>query len=340
MTHRIRLLAPFVFAVALLPGATSIAGAAPTQLTISYSQKTVDFLPLQIAADAGYFKKHNLDVTLRYLPAQEGVPALISGQAEAAGIGGADASSARAQGAKLKLVLTLSPVYTFQFWARPQYANANALKGQRVGITSSTGSLYAGTVLALKDLGLTTQDVSITPLGGVTNVNRSLLAGSIAAAASHPPATYQFKKAGFVDLVDLAKQSLPSVSAGIWFSQSYIDAHRDVVQSVVNSVVEALRREKSDRAYTESEISKHLAVTNKEALDFTYDFYINEVLAPGPMPKAAEIEGNIKPLLETNPKVKNIDANAMIDQSFVKKAQQQQATGKSGTTTGSGTSPR
>lgn len=275
---------------------------------------------------------------MRYLPAQEGIPALITGQVQIAGIGGADAASAEAQGAKLKLVATLSPVYTFQFWARPQYAGASALKGQRVGITSTTGSLYAGTVLALKDLGLTTSDVAITPLGGATNVNSSLLAGSVAAAASHPPATYQFKQAGFVDLVDLAKKKIPSVSAGVWITQSYMDAHRGVVQNVVDSVVEALGREKSDRAFAEAEISKHLGIKNKEELDFTYDFYINEVLPPGPMPKAAGIEANIQPLLASNPKVKSVDAAAMVDQSFVKNAEKQGATNENGTAIGANAS--
>lgn len=274
-----------------------------------------------IAGDAGYFKKHNLNVTLRYLPAQEGIPALITGQAEVAGIGAADASSAEAQGAKLKLVLTLSPVYTFQFWARPQFANATALKGRRVGITSTAGSLYAGTVLALQELGLTTSDVAITPLGGVTNVNSSLLAGSIAAAASHPPATYKFKQAGFVDLVDLAERNLPAVSAGLWFTQAYVEQHRDVVQNLVNSVLEALAREKSDRAYTEAEISKHLGVTDGSELDYTYDFYITEVLVQGPIPNAAAIDANIKPLLASNPKLKDIETPKMIDQRFVEAAQ-------------------
>ena len=217
MTHRIqlRLLAALIFAAFLAPGgAPGAAAAEPTQLTISYSQKAPDFLPLWIASDAGYFKKHGLDVTLRYLPAQEGIPALITGQVQIAGTGGADGVSAEAQGAKFKLVATLVPIYAFQFWARPHYVSASALKGQRVGITSTTGSLYAATVLALKELGLTTADVTITPLGGVTNVNSSLLAGSVVAATSHPPATYQFERAGLVDLVDLARRrSLPRTPA-------------------------------------------------------------------------------------------------------------------------------
>jgi NitT/TauT family transport system substrate-binding protein len=328
MTHRAQLarLAVLIFGAFLVPGAMPGAAAAPTQLTISYSQKTVDFLPLLIAVDAGYFKKHNLDVKLRYLRAQEGIPALITGQAQSAGIGGADAASAEAQGTKLKLVLTLSPVYTFQFWARPQYASASKLKGQRVAITSTTGSLYAGTVLALKDLGLKTSDVALTPMGAITNVNSALLAGSVAAASSHPPATYKFKQAGLVDLVDLAKKSLPSASAGVWFTQSYLEAHRGAVQNVVTSILEALKREKSDRAYAESEITKHFGVKDKAELDFTYDFYINEVLKSGPMPEVAQIEANIEPLVASNPKVKGVDAASMVDQSFVKNAEKQGTT--------------
>lgn len=317
-------LAPPLFAVAIATSVLSLAptaGAeAATALTISHSQQTVDFLPLWIAVDAGYFKKHGLDVTVRYLPAQEGIPALITGQEQMAGIGGADASSAEAQGAKLKLVVTFTPTYIFQFWARPDHASVAGLKGQRIGITSTTGSLYAATLLALKELGLTTSDVILTPLGGVTNVNNSLLAGSVVAALSHPPATYKFKQAGLVDLVDLTKKNIPSVNAGLWTTDAFIKSHRDVVQNVVDAVIESIDREKSDRTYAEEEISKHLGIKDKGELDFTYDFYVNEVLTGGAVPQAAQVKSNIDALAAKNPKVKELDAATMVDQSFVKNA--------------------
>jgi NitT/TauT family transport system substrate-binding protein len=308
-------------------GATLTAGLAPqpaaaqaTQITISHSQKTVDFLPLWIASDAGYFKKRGLEVTVRYLPAQEGIPAILTGEVQVAGIGASDAASAVAQGAKLTLVATLTPIYTFQFWARPDHATPSTLKGQRVGITSTTGSLYAGTLLSLKQLGLTPSDVVLTPLGGAVNVNSSLMAGSVVAAASHPPATYQFKRAGIVELVDLPKSKIPSVSAGLWFTQAYIQAHPDIVQAIVDALVEALHREKTDRAYAEAEMTAHLGIKDPVELDFTYDFYINEILAEDPMPNAAQIQGDIDAIVASNPKVKNLDPAAMLDQTFVKRA--------------------
>lgn len=307
-------------ATAADPSAAPSSGAM-TPLTLSYSEKTADMLPLWIASDAGYFKEHGLDVTERYLPAQEGIPALITGQVQAAGIGGPDAISAVAQGARLKFVMTLSPVYTFQFWARPQYASAGALKSQRVGVPSVTGSLFAATVLALGQLGLTTRDVAITPLGSVPNVNNALLAGSIVAAASHPPATYQFQRNGFVDLVDLTKMRLPSVSAGVLFTASYIGSHPQIVQGVVAAVMRAFQREKTDRSYVESEMRDHLGVKDKAVLDFTYDFYVNQVIPTAPLPQIAQIEAAQRAMGATNAKVKEVDISAMIDQSFVKKAE-------------------
>lgn len=308
--------ATLLLAVSSSAGLAAGAAAAPTALTMSYSQKTIDFLPVWIASDAGYFKQQGLDVTVRYLPAQEGIPAVISGQEQIVGIGGADGSSADARGANIKLVLTLTPIYFFQLWAQPQYASAAKLKGQRIGITSTTGSLYAATLLTLKQLGLKPQDVVLTPLGGIVNVNSSLLAGSIAAALSHPPASYKFKKAGLVDLVDMTKQHIPSVNAGVWVTDSYIKSHRDMVQRVVNAISEALKREKSDRAFAEAEMSKFLGIKDKGELDFSYDFYVKQVLGPGPIPEAAQLQSNIDALAPSNPKVKGLDPNKILDQSF------------------------
>ena len=310
--------------IALAAASGTSAAAAPSdakpQITLSYSQKTVDMMPLWIASDAGYFEKKGLDVTERYLPAQEGIPALLTGQIQIAAIGGPDAISAVAQGAKLKFVLTLSPVYTFQFWAQPQFASAAKLKGQRVGVPSTTGSLFAGTVLALRELGLTTTDVAITTLGSVPNVNNALLAGSVAAAASHAPATYQFQRKGFVDLVDLAKKRIPSVNAGLLIPASWLGAHKDTVQRVVEAVMEGIHREQADRAYVESEMQKHMGVKDKAIQDFTYDFYVKEVIRSVPMPEVEQVESAKKALSATNPKVKTVDIAAMVDQNFVRKA--------------------
>ncbi|HVV92977.1 MAG TPA: ABC transporter substrate-binding protein [Hyphomicrobiales bacterium] len=301
------------------PGASQAAGA-PTPLTISYSQKVGDELPLWIAYEAGYFKKEGLDPKLIFLPSRQGIPALLSGQVQVAAIGGSDGVSAAAEGANLKYVATLSPVYTFQFWANPRHATAATLKGQRVGITTRSGSVYAATVLSLKQLGLSTSDVAMTALGKVSNVDSALLAGSIVAAASHPPATYEFKRHGFVKLVDLAEKKIPAVNTGVAALAPYIEAHGEVIQGVVNAIVEGLKREKTDKAYTESIMKKYMGLTDQAILDFTYDFYANNVAPTVPLTKADQLQAAKDALGAGDPKVKALDVASLIDQRFVEKA--------------------
>jgi NitT/TauT family transport system substrate-binding protein len=307
-----------LLALSFSPG-VSQAASPPTHLTISYSQKVGDELPLWIAYEAGYFKKEGLDPSLIFLPSRQGIPALLSGQVQVAAIGGSDGVSAAAQGAKLKYVATLSPVYTFQFWARPKYGSAAALKGQRIGITTRSGSVYAATIASLRQLGLSISDVAMTPLGKVSNVDSALLAGSIVAAASHPPATYEFKQHGFVKLVDLAEKKIPAVNTGVAALTPYIKSHGDVVQGVVNAIIQGLKREKTDKEFTESIMRKYMGITDTAILDFTYDFYAKNVAPTVPLTKADQLEAAQRALSANNPKVKALDVSTLIDQSFVKK---------------------
>ena len=150
--------------------------------------------------------------------------------------------------------------------------------------------------------------------------------------------TYRFKRAGLVDLVDHAKKRIPSVSAGVWVPQAFMEGNRDAVQKVVDALIEGIEREKSDRAFAESEIRKYLGVTDQAELDFTYDFYVNGPIAVGPMPQSAQIESNIKALSAGNPRLAGVDVPAMIDQSFVKGAQKA-ASAQTNKTSGSGASP-
>ncbi len=323
LTIQARCAATLTIALALVFAAVAnkpalAASATPTKITISYSEKIADELSLWIAEDAGYFKEHGLDVTELYLPSQQGLPALLTGQVQMAAIGGGDALAAAAQGVKLKYVANLAPVYTFQFWARPQYAQPKLLKGQRIGITSASGSLYIATLLALQQIGLRPTDVQLTPLGSTPNVDSALFAGSIVAAASHPPATLRYQQQGFVDMVDLAQKRIPNVNTGLLVLDSYTQSNPKIVAAAVEAIIEGLRREKSDKTYAENELRQHMGIKDQAMLDSTYDFYANEVAPTVPLPEASQLEAAKEALSATNAKMKSVDPSSLIDQSFVK----------------------
>jgi len=208
-------------------------GGDPNSITLSYSQVVADELPFWIADEAGLFKAQGLDVKLTNLSSSDGFPALISGQTQLASIGAPEMVSGAASGGQVSYLATLTPVFIYELFTKLK--TPQELKGKRVGITSTSGSLYIATLEALHQLGLQPSDVALTPLGSVTNVNNALVAGTIDAALSHPPTTTQLEAEGFHSMLDLATQNIPTSNVGIAATDAYVQTHGDQIRNAIGS---------------------------------------------------------------------------------------------------------
>jgi NitT/TauT family transport system substrate-binding protein len=282
-------------------------------VTVSYSQVVADQLPLWIAADSGLFKKQGLNVKLTSLSGSDGFPALISGQTQMASIGASEIVSGAASGAKVSYLATLTPVYPYQLYAK--VSNAAQLKGKRIGVTTSSGSVYVATLLALKQLGLSQDDVHLVPLGSVTNVNNALIAGSIDAAVSHPPASTQIEAAGYHSLLDLAKQKIPTSNVGLATTKDWAAGHKPQLKKFMTAISQAITREKSDEAYSVSELSKYLKTDDSKALHETWQYYAQEVVPSTPTPTVAQLQTS-KDALAKTPGVSGLNLSSIVDDTY------------------------
>lgn len=288
---------------------------ADNQLTVSYSQSVADELPIWIADEAGYFKDQGLSVKLTNLSSSDGFPALISGQTQLASIGASEMVSGAASGAKVKYLATLTPVFPYQMYAK--VSDPQQLKGKRIGVTSTSGSLYIATLEALHQLHISPKDVQIVTLGSVTNVNNALVAGTIDAAMSHPPATTKIEAAGFHSIIDLAQQKIPTSNVGIAATDSYLSGHGAQVKKFLAALLKGIQREKSDKAYAEKVLTEHLKVTDPKTLDETWHYYAQEVLPKVPTPTAEQLQTSKDELAVSNPAVKNVDVSKIVDASYL-----------------------
>lgn len=289
-----------------------------TKITVSYSEKVADYLPLWTAAEQGYFKKQGLDVKLVNLASDKGFPALISGQVDIAAIGGTQIVSGKAAGADVKILGAATPVLPFQLYA--DVTSASQLKGKKVGYTSKSGSQYVGTVQAIKAAGLKPSDVDLVPLGDVSNVNSALLAGRIDAAASHPPATVEFENAGLHAVVDLAKKATPYINVSYAAMTPYIKDHADVLNKFFAAIKQGTDLVRSDKATSTKILGKYLGEDNQAALDDAWTFYTSEVIKDVPLAKPEQLKLSVSSLEGSVDGVDKVDLNALIDSSFVKKA--------------------
>jgi NitT/TauT family transport system substrate-binding protein len=297
-------------------GGGSSASASGTSITVSYSEEVADELPLWIAEDSGYFKKQGLDVKLISLSSDQGFPALLAGQTQLGSMGGSQILSGAAAGADVKVLAALTPVYPYELWTK----SGSDLKGKKIGITSKSGSVYIATLAALKQLGLKPSDVNLVPLGSTTNVNNALLAGTIDAAVSHPPASSQFAAAGFHSILNLAQQKSPNINVGISGKSSWIDSHKDTVDKFMAALKQAFAKEKSDEQYCVGLLRKHLGVSDQKALQDTWQYYANEVLPANPAPTEDELKSAQSALAGSVQGIDKLNLSKLIDTSFVDKA--------------------
>jgi NitT/TauT family transport system substrate-binding protein len=290
---------------------------AGSKIVISFSQLVPDQLPLWIAQDQGIFKKNGLNIELKYVTGQTGLQTLLSGDTQLASIGAAEGVSAAGQGAKVKYIAALAPVFTFVLYATPDIKDAKALVNQRVGITSATGSLGIATKVALSKLGVDPGRVVLSPLGEVPNVNAALVKGAIKAAVSHPPASLTFKSKGIHPLLDMAAQHLPYDDVALVGTQSFLKSNRAVVAKIVNSLNEGAQVERSNRAVSLQVLKARLKLTDDKIAAQTYDFYRNEVLPATLRPDVSQLKTAQDVLGQKDPKVRGLDLNKLVDGSFV-----------------------
>lgn len=294
-------------------GGGSSASSSTPNLTVSYSEVVADELPLWIAEDAGYFKDQGLTVNLKSVSSDQGFPALISGQTQLASIGGSEIISGAASGANVKVLATLTPVLPYELWTKA--TDAAGLKGKKIGITSKSGSIYIATLQALRLLGLSVSDVTLIPLGSTTNVNNALLAGTIDAAVSHPPASSKFQAAGFHSLIDLAQQKQPGINVGIASTADFIKSNSSTVTKFMTALKQAIQRERNDEQYCLGLIKQHLGVSDQKALEQTWQYYAKDVVPSNPTPTVDELKAAQQSLSSVKG-VSSLNLNKLLDTSF------------------------
>jgi NitT/TauT family transport system substrate-binding protein len=292
-----------------------------TKLTASYSELEPDELWPWGAADGGYFAKNGLDVQLTSVSSTNGVAALLSGQVQIAQLGGSEVLSAAAGGADVQIIANLCPYYPYLFMANSSITSLNEVKGKKVGVSSFGGSADTATRAGLRKQGVNPDsDVTIVPTGSSANRVAALRSGSIQAGMSQPPESAMLQKEGFRPLFDLARLKLPAANTVVAVQKSWASSHHAAVQSYVDSLVQAMARERKDKQFTSDALVKWEKVKDRSSLDPTYSYYMNEVFPTYPYPKAAQFADSVQVLQKKNSKLSGFNAGSALDDSYVKSA--------------------
>jgi NitT/TauT family transport system substrate-binding protein len=211
--------------------------------------------------------------------------------------------------------------------APESYTGPNDLKGKTIGVASKGGSSEVAAIQQIERLGLNKSDVTILATGSVANLTSAMLAKQVYAGPGHPPDTAALFKAGYKVIMDLAAQNVPAVENCTIVTKKYASEHKDVMQKYVDSLIQAIVAMKKDKPGTLPVMQKLLGVTDQDALSQTYDYYVTQIFPVYPTVAPKEWLYSRDELVKSNAAVKDLDVTKVIDNTFVKSAQDRKVGG-------------
>lgn len=202
----------------------------------------VQFAPLYVALEKGFYKDAGLEVDLQPGFASTQLPQLGKGQLQFALADGQEVLTRRTQEQPIKMVWLLYQQFPVAVFSK---ASANItkpqdLKGKTIGIPERSGATYTGLLGLLRANGLAETDVNLREISFTQY--QAVRAGTVQAAvgyANNEPVKLT-ADGEQINVLPVA-QSIPLVSNGIVVSEEFAQKHPAMITSFLKATARGLQ---------------------------------------------------------------------------------------------------
>jgi len=287
-----------------------------SNFVLSFTQASGAFTPLWVAQEAGLFKKHGLDATLKILNSQVAHQALVAGELDVISTG-PELVNARLQGVPVKFIGGTLQRFVFQLWGGKAIRSLAELKGKTIGVTTPKTSTEIATREALKKTAVISEkDVNFTYLQTIPAILTAVMNGNTAGGTLSAPNTLKARDAGLSLLIDIAQVNVPGFHLAYGTTEKTIKSYPNSLYAFLKATAEATVLARQNPTIAKKAIAKYTDTEDVKIIDGTYDQfspYWDAALAVHSEP----IQGQLSYLDEKEfPRAKDARPADFIDNSF------------------------
>ncbi|MET0644379.1 MAG: ABC transporter substrate-binding protein [Candidatus Binatia bacterium] len=275
-----------------------------------------------VAKEMGLFNKYGLEVEPIFLRGgQIATQALAGGDPPIVNIG--TVVQANLTGYNLVLIAAVENQYDQIVFARPGITSLEQLKGKNFGISGFGAATHYAALILLKHLKLEPiKDVALIPGGPDAERFAALTAGKIDATFFTSSTATPARKAGFVELLQIADLGVEVQGNGFATSRAYVQSNRDTVKSGLKGFVEAIYFIYANKNDAQKVFSKYMRTNDPAVLEDSYQGYI-KMIPKKPYPTLKGIQFMLDMLAEKMPQAKNAKPEQFVDLSFLQELEKE-----------------
>ncbi len=274
-----------------------------------------------VAKEVGLFKKYGLDVEPIFLRGgQVATQALASGDPPIVNIG--TVVQADLTGFDLVLIAAVETAYDQIVFARPGITKLEELKGKRFGISGFGAATNYAALILMKHLNFQPKDLTLLPTGPDAERLAAMSAGKIDATFFTSSSSAPARKAGFVELLQIADLGVEVQGNGLATSRTYAQTNHDVVKNVLKGFVEAIYYIYANKKEAQRVFAKYMRTNDPEVLEDSYNGYI-KTIPKKPYPTLKGIQFMLDMLAEKRPQAKNAKPEQFVDLSFLQELEKE-----------------
>jgi NitT/TauT family transport system substrate-binding protein len=255
-------------------------GERPVNLRVGTSAVTGGFVHLYTGFDYGIFEKYGLKIEHVYIRGQSPALAALANDELQFNYGAADGSlPGIAAGVDVKFIASPLVKLPYVLVARKDIRRPEDLKGKSIGITRP-GDLSARLSRAVvRKFGLTTDEVTIRPIGGSQSERYQAMLGNVVQAILvTPPLDVRAKNDGFNILYRLIDLELPFIYSSLMTNYKMLRDRHDIVQRMVAALAESVYFVEKNPDKAKAAIAKAMRTKDEEALQVSYNVYAKEIV--------------------------------------------------------------